>query len=209
MPPIQKTRQTRRLKANDRERLRMHALNAALDRLRQVLPVVSIPSTPDDSAAPVLSLPSASSDDNVMDVGGAISGNGSGSGKSSAARLTKIETLRYAYSYIRVLTETLRSIDENNTTTERKINGAICQSPEVDCCSLGGASSTTPTPTTPTADCYWPAAESPTLDETWSCWPTDQTHQFQCGSNLSWQRFPNGNHMTSCYEHKRTLYDIY
>uniref|UniRef100_A0A8C4RCR0 BHLH domain-containing protein n=1 Tax=Eptatretus burgeri TaxID=7764 RepID=A0A8C4RCR0_EPTBU len=60
-------KQTRRMKANDRERSRMHMLNDALDELRTVLPTL-----PDD------------------------------------AKLTKIETLRFAYNYIWVLSETLR-----------------------------------------------------------------------------------------------------
>ncbi|GAA6111148.1 neurogenin-3 [Tachysurus ichikawai] len=58
---------SRREKANDRERHRMHNLNSALDALRRVLP-----SFPDD------------------------------------AKLTKIETLRFAHNYIWALMETLR-----------------------------------------------------------------------------------------------------
>lgn len=60
----------RRVKANDRERHRMHNLNSALDALRDVLPTL-----PDD------------------------------------AKLTKIETLRFAHNYIWALTETLRMGD--------------------------------------------------------------------------------------------------
>ncbi|NWJ07527.1 NGN1 protein, partial [Crypturellus undulatus] len=52
-------KRSRRVKANDRERNRMHHLNAALDALRSVLPTF-----PDDT------------------------------------KLTKIETLRFAYNYI-------------------------------------------------------------------------------------------------------------
>ncbi|XP_064367836.1 neurogenin-2 [Dromaius novaehollandiae] len=63
----QRLRRSRRLKANNRERNRMHHLNAALDALRDVLPTF-----PED------------------------------------ARLTKIETLRFAHNYIWALTETLR-----------------------------------------------------------------------------------------------------
>ena len=59
-------KQVRRVKANDRERNRMHGLNDALDELRTVLPTY-----PDES------------------------------------RLTKIETLRFAYSYIWALTQML------------------------------------------------------------------------------------------------------
>ncbi|NXV83299.1 NGN1 protein, partial [Atlantisia rogersi] len=60
-------KRSRRVKANDRERNRMHHLNAALDELRSVLPTF-----PDDT------------------------------------KLTKIETLRFAYNYIWALSETLR-----------------------------------------------------------------------------------------------------
>ncbi|NWH76208.1 NGN2 protein, partial [Piaya cayana] len=60
-------KRSRRLKANNRERNRMHNLNAALDALRDVLPTF-----PED------------------------------------AKLTKIETLRFAHNYIWALTETLR-----------------------------------------------------------------------------------------------------
>lgn len=59
-------RGNRRVKANDRERHRMHELNSALDTLRSVLPTF-----PDD------------------------------------AKLTKIETLRFAHNYIWALSETL------------------------------------------------------------------------------------------------------
>ncbi|KAM3605599.1 uncharacterized protein V6R79_001625 [Siganus canaliculatus] len=61
----------RRMKANDRERHRMHNLNSALDALRSILPAL-----PDDT------------------------------------KLTKIETLRFAYNYIWALTETLRMADQ-------------------------------------------------------------------------------------------------
>ncbi|KAK1342255.1 hypothetical protein QTO34_015011 [Cnephaeus nilssonii] len=66
----QRLKKTRRLKANNRERNRMHHLNAALDALREVLPTF-----PED------------------------------------AKLTKIETLRFAHNYIWALTETLRLAD--------------------------------------------------------------------------------------------------
>ena len=63
----EKVRRSRRMKANDRERNRMHMLNNALERLRTILP--------------------ASADE---------------------TKLTKIETLRFAYNYIWTLSETLR-----------------------------------------------------------------------------------------------------
>ncbi|XP_024916576.1 neurogenin-3 [Cynoglossus semilaevis] len=61
----------RRMKANDRERDRMHNLNSALDALRRILPAL-----PED------------------------------------AKLTKIETLRFAHNYIWALTETLRMAEQ-------------------------------------------------------------------------------------------------
>ena len=64
-------RNSRRVKANDRERHRIHDLNSALDVLRKILPAL-----PDD------------------------------------AKLTKIETLRFAHNYIWALTETLRMADQ-------------------------------------------------------------------------------------------------
>ncbi|XP_066477497.1 neurogenin-3 [Tiliqua scincoides] len=66
-----KAKRSRRMKANDRERNRMHHLNSALDALRGVLPTF-----PDD------------------------------------AKLTKIETLRFAHNYIWALTQTLRLADQ-------------------------------------------------------------------------------------------------
>lgn len=65
----------RRMKANDRERSRMHNLNSALDALRSILPAL-----PED------------------------------------AKLTKIETLRFAHNYIWALTETLRMADQHGHT---------------------------------------------------------------------------------------------
>ncbi|KAM4851816.1 neurogenin-3 [Thomomys bottae] len=69
---LSKQRRSRRKKANDRERNRMHNLNSALDALRGVLPTF-----PDD------------------------------------AKLTKIETLRFAHNYIWALTQTLRIADHS------------------------------------------------------------------------------------------------
>ncbi|XP_032365809.1 neurogenin-3 [Etheostoma spectabile] len=67
----------RRMKANDRERSRMHNLNSALDALRSILPAL-----PED------------------------------------AKLTKIETLRFAHNYIWALTETLRMADPQGHTPQ-------------------------------------------------------------------------------------------
>lgn len=70
---VSRAKRSRRVKANDRERNRMHNLNSALDALRGVLPTF-----PDD------------------------------------AKLTKIETLRFAHNYIWALTETLRLADQSS-----------------------------------------------------------------------------------------------
>lgn len=69
---LSRAKRSRRVKANDRERNRMHNLNSALDALRGVLPTF-----PDD------------------------------------AKLTKIETLRFAHNYIWALTQTLRLADQS------------------------------------------------------------------------------------------------
>ncbi|XP_050522428.1 neurogenin-2 [Daktulosphaira vitifoliae] len=70
---IIKIKKHRRMKANDRERNRMHMLNEALDRLRCVLPTY-----PDD------------------------------------AKLTKIETLRFAHNYIYALSHTLQVVESTD-----------------------------------------------------------------------------------------------
>ncbi|XP_060569446.1 uncharacterized protein LOC132727874 [Ruditapes philippinarum] len=74
---VQKLKKTRRSKANDRERARMHNLNDALESLRKILP--------------------NSGDEN---------------------KLTKIETLRFAYNYIFALRETLNVLDRGETIDE-------------------------------------------------------------------------------------------
>lgn len=73
---VQRIKKTRRIKANNRERNRMHNLNGALDALREVLPAF-----PED------------------------------------AKLTKIETLRFAHNYIWALTEALRLADPSGDTS--------------------------------------------------------------------------------------------
>ena len=72
---LMRIKKNRRIKANDRERNRMHMLNKALEKLRKVLPTF-----PDD------------------------------------AKLTKIETLRFAHNYIWALSETVKMLEycENN-----------------------------------------------------------------------------------------------
>ncbi|XP_018496093.1 neurogenin-1-like [Galendromus occidentalis] len=82
----QKVKKCRRLRANDRERNRMHNLNDALDRLRTVLPVC---------------LPAA--DGNVSPEQDREA--------EDPLKLTKIETLRFAHNYIYALSETLKMLD--------------------------------------------------------------------------------------------------
>ncbi|XP_033733573.1 neurogenic differentiation factor 4-like [Pecten maximus] len=89
---VAKLRKTRRSKANDRERSRMHGLNDALEVLREVLP--------------------ASDGEN---------------------KLTKIETLRMAYNYIWVLSQTLEGVaklPENGLAKD--VNSAIHVKRELD-----------------------------------------------------------------------------
>ena len=84
---VQKLKKNRRMKANDRERNRMHTLNRALERLRDILPVAG-------TMAAV-----------------ANSSNGSGGEETMsncANKLTKIETLRFANRYILELSTMLQ-----------------------------------------------------------------------------------------------------
>ncbi|XP_027752776.1 neurogenin-1 [Empidonax traillii] len=121
---------TRQVKLNDRERNRMHHLNAALDELRSVLPTF-----PDDT------------------------------------KLTKIETLRFAYNYIWALSETLR-LAEQCLPTPGPFRGAAAPppSPGSDAGSwLSSASPSAPSlcasnsgPSSPATseDCAYPPADS-------------------------------------------------
>jgi hypothetical protein len=79
----------RRSRANDRERTRMRSLNEALEHLRTILPM--------DSSSYYSSTDS------------------SNHGSIAEDKLTKIETLRTASAYIRVLTDLLE--DNNNPST--------------------------------------------------------------------------------------------
>nr|CAQ57535.1 neurogenin [Platynereis dumerilii] len=78
---VLKLKRTRRVKANDRERNRMHNLNSALDQLRTVLP------------------------QNTED-----------------AKLTKIETLRFAHNYIWTLSEMLKMIEMQDKMQQQPLN---------------------------------------------------------------------------------------
>ncbi|KAG8454053.1 hypothetical protein GDO86_000621 [Hymenochirus boettgeri] len=120
---VMKVKKTRRIKANNRERNRMHHLNSALDSLREVLPTL-----PED------------------------------------AKLTKIETLRFAHNYIWALSETLRLADQiydspstspsslSDSSPSPSISWASTSSPSSSCGSFSPAS-----PSSSTSDImdYW------------------------------------------------------
>ncbi|XP_033887211.1 neurogenin-3 [Acipenser ruthenus] len=98
---VTKQKKNRRVKANDRERNRMHSLNSALDALRSVLPTF-----PDD------------------------------------AKLTKIETLRFAHNYIWALTETLQMADQCLLLPEhQQTREAFLQMPSACTMELGSSPS--------------------------------------------------------------------
>ena len=80
---VVKLKRNRRIKANDRERNRMHMLNKALEKLRGVLPNC-----------------------NGNDIG-----IGTSTGAVDSSKMTKIETLRFAHNYIWALSETLKTLD--------------------------------------------------------------------------------------------------
>lgn len=82
----------RRSRANDRERTRMRLLNEALEHLRTLLPI--------DSTTYCSSGESSSS-----------------VGPMAEDKLTKIETLRTASAYIRLLTDLLEENSSRSTTT--------------------------------------------------------------------------------------------
>lgn len=84
---VVKNTKTRRLKANDRERQRMHNLNAALEKLRRVLPHTMTASR--------------------------IANDG-GQEPRGTMKMSKIETLRYAHKYIWTLSETLKELDRQD-----------------------------------------------------------------------------------------------
>lgn len=86
---VQKLKKNRRMKANDRERNRMHTLNRALERLRDILPVAGTMAAVAASAS---------------------NGNETGDDTMSncANKLTKIETLRFANRYILELSTMLQ-----------------------------------------------------------------------------------------------------
>ncbi|KAM4834134.1 neurogenin-2 [Thomomys bottae] len=128
---VQRIKKSRRLKANNRERNRMHNLNAALDALREVLPTF-----PED------------------------------------AKLTKIETLRFAHNYIWALTETLRLADHCGTGTI-SFSEAVLLSP-------GDAGGDSPSPA-PTWSCtHSPASLSSPSPSSSSPASSNSTSPYNC-----------------------------
>ncbi|NP_001081804.1 neurogenin 2 S homeolog [Xenopus laevis] len=127
---VLKIKKTRRVKANNRERNRMHHLNYALDSLREVLP-----SLPED------------------------------------AKLTKIETLRFAHNYIWALSETLRLADQLHGSTSTPAAAILVQdsypslSPSWSCSSSPSSNScdsfspTSPASSTSDSIEYWQPSE--------------------------------------------------
>ncbi|KAM4808271.1 neurogenin-2 [Rhinophrynus dorsalis] len=125
---VMKIKKTRRIKANNRERNRMHNLNSALDALREVLP-----SLPED------------------------------------AKLTKIETLRFAHNYIWALSETLRLADQIHGSASSSLliqDSSPSSSPSWSCTSSPSSSFDSLSPASPassTSDSmeYWHPLDHP------------------------------------------------
>ena len=113
---VVKLKRNRRLKANDRERNRMHMLNKALERLRSVLPssfTENIDNNNDNN-----------NNDNFSD-----DGNNSQHSSNQNNKMTKIETLRFAHDYIWALSETLRSLDSQQQQHDQIISPTTLSSP--------------------------------------------------------------------------------
>ncbi|CAF1087276.1 unnamed protein product [Adineta ricciae] len=87
-------KQHRRSRANDRERTRMRLLNEALEHLRTILPM--------DSSGYYSSTDLSAHHSPMME-----------------DKLTKIETLRTASAYIRLLTDLLDDSDHSSTTSNQ------------------------------------------------------------------------------------------
>ncbi|XP_038651764.1 neurogenin-1 [Scyliorhinus canicula] len=136
---IHLVKRSRRTKANDRERNRMHNLNSALDDLRGVLPTF-----PDD------------------------------------AKLTKIETLRFAHNYIWALSETLRLADHcvDGSRKQVMLPGYLKNIGPPSPGSDEGSWVTTPSPSSATTCTSSPASPSTSEDYAYKR-PTDSIFSFR------------------------------
>lgn len=135
---LTKQKTNRRMKANDRERNRMHNLNSAMDALRSVLP-----SFPDD------------------------------------AKLTKIETLRFAHNYIWALTETLRMADHLSQNQTHHDTKAHFQAPGTCMLDLGS-------PASMYSSDWDPAAYSPFSQDAGGHTTDSSGEEFPCRPNCGW-----------------------
>ena len=133
MSDRRKERINRRLKANDRERDRMHYLNDALDRLRAVLPAVP----PFNEEHCYYYWYPSGDDDGVTS---------STFSKVTTCRMSKIETLRTAVYYIQSLVRELGH-DEKRTAIRPPTMSSKTGRTYSACCRVdygAGVSSTTP-----------------------------------------------------------------
>ncbi|XP_053156012.1 neurogenin-1 [Hemicordylus capensis] len=132
-------KKTRRVKANDRERNRMHNLNAALDELRSVLPTF-----PDDT------------------------------------KLTKIETLRFAYNYIWALSETLRLADHRlqKPPKEMLLPSFLSSTEPPSPSSDAGSWVSAPSPATSSLSAYTSNPSSPATSEDYCYGHTENLFSF-------------------------------
>ncbi|XP_030048383.1 neurogenin-2 [Microcaecilia unicolor] len=119
---VQRIKKSRRVKANNRERNRMHNLNTALDSLREVLPTF-----PED------------------------------------AKLTKIETLRFAHNYIWALSETLRLADQLGGGLDSLLSPGSADSPSSSS-SLAWSCTASPSPSYSTLSPASPSSSTSDMD---------------------------------------------
>lgn len=103
-------RSAKRLRANDRERRRMHCLNAALDRLRDVLPKLTGSGHPDGERTQPSRRRRRTRSGPSMTL--TMTSSAPISTTTSHPSMSKIETLRLAHNYIWLLREALRQIEE-------------------------------------------------------------------------------------------------
>ena len=117
----------RRVKANVREKHRMQTLNEALEVLKQHLP-------PEWSLPVTTTLSSASNDHSNSSRNSSICGGN--------AKLTKIDTLRLATSYIQTLSELIRQDDESRLVMSSTMSH--CSNPQTNINASSGTRCYTP-----------------------------------------------------------------